>query len=31
MEMTRVPKSDHEQVDSIKNLIEKASENGVAP
>jgi hypothetical protein len=31
MEMTRVPQSDHDQVDQLKNLIEKASEYNVAP
>ena len=30
MEMTKVPQSDHEQVDQLKNLIEKAQENSVA-
>jgi thymidylate synthase len=30
MEMTKVPASDHEQVDQLKNLIEKAQENNVA-
>ena len=30
MEMTKVPSSDHDQVDQLKGLIEKAQENSVA-